>query len=112
LDEDKNEVEEIEDQVFNHRREIPEKEVLDEVEDQVEDPFYTRTRETKYPMLVETHWLVKDIFIQALHMTKREKVDMFHAIHILEGKFKIFCRSQHGIHFRVTSLPQKQDRKE
>lgn len=42
------EVEEVEEQVQKHMREMSNEEVLDDVEDWVEDPFYNRMRETKY----------------------------------------------------------------
>jgi hypothetical protein len=87
------EAKEIEMWVWQPRREMTDKEVLDKVEDWVEDPFYSKMRETEYFKSVETCWIVKAIAGQTLHMTKREQSNLLHAIHILEGKFELFCRS-------------------
>jgi hypothetical protein len=86
-------VEEVEERVQSSEANMYDREMLEEVEDWVEDPFYSKTRETKYFKIVEIYWIVKAMVGQALHKSRREQVDLLHAIHILEGKFELFCHS-------------------
>jgi hypothetical protein len=76
--------------------------IVEEVKAWVDDPFYSRTRETKYFKLAETYWIVKAMVVQAVEKTRKENEATLHAVKILEGKFELFCKSQFGIKFRVT----------
>lgn len=72
-----------------------------EVQYWVDDPKYTRTRETIYFQLEEMYWIVKAMVAQAVAKAKRDNDKTVQAIEILDGKFDLFCRSQFGIKFRV-----------
>jgi hypothetical protein len=43
--------------------------------------------------------MVKALVAQDVSKTRREQTKLLHAIHILEGKFELCCRAQHGINF-------------
>jgi hypothetical protein len=47
-----------------------------------------------------------------LEKTKEEQGNIMHALKIFEGKFELFCKSQHGIRFRVTPRGQRPEQQE
>jgi hypothetical protein len=59
--------------------------------------------------MVEAYWMVKALVALAVRETKRENVKILQDIHILEGKFELYCRDQHDIKFRVNQLDQCPD---
>jgi hypothetical protein len=69
----------------------------------VDNPLYSRTWETKYFKLVETYWIVKYMVAKAVEKVEKENETTLQVVKMVEGKVKLFYRSQFGIKFRVTS---------
>jgi len=67
----------------------------------VADPVNPQTRDTWYLRMVVAYWMVKELVAQAVSETRREYVKLLQAIHIMEGKFELFYRAQHGIKFKI-----------
>jgi hypothetical protein len=49
----------VEDAVWPYRLATYDKDILEEVRDWVDDPFYSRTRETNYFIILDIYWIVK-----------------------------------------------------
>jgi hypothetical protein len=62
LEEEKRATKEVKDgRVQEHREEMLGRQVLEEVEDWVDVPFYSGTKDTKYFSIAETYWIVKSM---------------------------------------------------
>jgi hypothetical protein len=86
-----------------------EEDIIKEATKWVVDLVHPRTRDMRYFRMVEMYWLVKALVGQAISKTKREHGELLHAIHVLEGKFKLYCWAQHGIKFQVTQIGHNQE---
>jgi hypothetical protein len=67
-------------------------------------PVHSRTQDTRYFRMMETYYMVKALVGQALSKTKHNHGELLSAIHILDGKFELYCRSENGIKFHVTQI--------
>jgi hypothetical protein len=91
----------VEDRVLDKRQKTRPEEIIQEASNWMPDPGNPHTRDTKYFQMVEAYWMNKALVAQAITETQRQNVELLQAVHILEGKFELFCHSQHGIKFRV-----------
>jgi hypothetical protein len=79
---------------------------MEEVEGCVEDPIHSRTWDTKYFGILETHWLMNTLISQALEKNKEEQQGILNTIIIFESKFEAMCKVVFGIKILVSMVAE------